>query len=352
MLTEQQQQIPEQPPVMSAADILSSLAPQAAEAAPEGGDAAPQLVGGVPVDQFLGAAKEVFGDVDSIDALKGRFQEAGRLPELQAELARLQAQVAVDPFHSPLSRTFDQKLKEGLTGEALRSFVELSLLNVDELSPVDAIRRHYTLSKPGFTPDEINALIQRDLGFDPSETDELSAMQTAQLKEKRGEAVAFLKQQQVPTENPEAVAAARQRQELVDRNMNVWKDVLPQLTPNTKMQFSIGEDAFEFAYQPSKEALDAARGMLQAAIQANPLAFEPNKGTAEKLQADMRAFLILADYENFSKALFNHAFSLATQQQAQRYSGNAAVIDRAVGQQQKTPGTQMSQQDVLNAINW
>lgn len=344
-LEQQQQQIPsalDQAPLMSADQILQSMSPGEA---PVADPAPPPVFGGIPAEQFLGAAKEFFGaEFQSPEELRQRFQSAGQLPELQTKLQEMQSQLNQPKYYSPLSEAFDQKIREGVDPNTLKQFVELSLLEVDKLEPVDAIRRHYALTKPGFTQEERDALIARELGFDPTgEHDQLSALDTATLKERSSAAIEYLKQQQVSANNPAAVEAARQQQQLAANYTQVWNDVIPKLKPNTAFQFSVGEEKVGFEYQPSGEALEIARRAVQQEIQRNPLAYQPSQQNAEGLQKMMEQAVFLADLPRMLEALANHAYAEATKAAVARYSSNGAPINRQVGEPQIVPGQRVAQ---------
>ena len=327
-------QVQQQPDFLSPQDLINSLNPSEAPVTGNDQPAVPETIGGIPRDQFLGALKEVGVEVPDVNLLKEWQSASGQVGTLQKQVQEMEARLKLDPYHSPLSRSIDTMLREGKTAADIKSFVELATLQVDQLSPVDAITRHYALSKPGYTPEQIDALIERDLGFNPKSEEALTALQEVTLLEKKDAALAFLKQQQVSTENPEAVAAARAQQESAQRVVETWNAVIPSLKPNFKTEFAAGENKVEFEFQPSSEALEFARKAIAQEVAANPLAYPPNTETAKALQSMMENMVIISDPQSYRNAVFQHAYAVATQEAAQRYSGNGAPLQRNNGQQQ------------------
>lgn len=335
---------------MTADQIIQSLNPSEA---PVQGTESPAVYGGIPADQFLGAAKEFFGaEIQSPDELRSRFQAAGQLPELQTQLRTAQDQLNQPKYFSPLSEAFDQKIREGADPDTLKQFVELSLLDVDKLNPVDAIRREIALAKPGYTQAERDALIERELGFNPESEDDLSALQSVTLKERSAAAIDYLKNQQVSASNPAAMEAARQQRETADSYVRVWNDVIPTLKPATTFEFSVGDSKVPFQYQPSSEALEIARRAVQHEIASNPLAYQPSEQTAQHLQQLMTQALYMADLPRLMESMANHYYAEATKAAMQRYSANNAPIDRPIGSPQvlPTPGVKTSQEQLFQML--
>lgn len=326
------------PEFQTAEQIINSLNPSEAQGQAAAPDAAVETIGGVSREQFLGALKEVGIEVPDVNVLKQRYEASGQVDSLRTQLQEFEAKSKISPYYSPLTESIDKMQREGKGVAEIKQFVELATLDLSSLSPVDAITRHYTLTKPGYTPDQINALIERDLGFDPTQEDELTSLQSATLKERQEVANTYLKAQQVQAENPEAVASARMQQETASRIVETWKGVIPTLKPNTSYNFTIGEEQIGFDFQPSSEALDIARNAVAQAISANPLGYIPNAENAKALQEMMEGALILADLPRFREALANHMHDVATKAAVQRYSGNGAPLNRNNGLPQVVPG--------------
>ena len=339
-----QQQTMEQP-VLSSQELLNGLS-QPSEAPVETPPA--PVEGEVSEADFLAQASRFLGsEFSSLSDIQTRIQAFGQMPTLQQELEQLRAQVAAPKFYSPLSESVDKMLREGTDADTVKQFVELSLIDVDKLDPLDRIRRQYALEKPGYTSEEREALIERDLGFDPKQQDELGILQTATLKERSEAAATFLKSRQVSAGNPEAVAAAQAREAQAQQYSNVWKEVLPSLAPETKYKFQVDDQEFDLGYQPSSEALATARKAIEMSIQANPLAFAPTQDMARSIQDSLTKAVILADLPRFMNALFQHGFSEATKAAAQKYGSNGAPLQQELGRQQTVPGAQATGQQAL-----
>jgi len=322
----------------TAEQIISSLNPSEAQGQGAAPDPVVETIGGVTREQFLGALKEVGIEVPDVNVLKQRYEASGQVDSLRTQLQEFEAKSKISPYYSPLTESIDRMQREGKGVAEIKQFVELATLDLASLSPVEAIKRHYTLTMPGYTPNEINALIADDLGFDPAEEGELTDLQSATLKRRQEVANIYLKQQQVQAENPEAVASARAQQETASRIVETWKNVIPTLKPNTSYEFTIGEEKIGFDFQPSSEALDIARNAVAQAISANPLGYIPNAENAKAFQEMMEGALILADLPRFRDALANHMYSVATQAAVQRHSGNGAPLNRNNGLPQVVPG--------------
>lgn len=328
-----------EPPQMTPDQLIQSLnggAP-AGDGAPPAGEL--DAIGGVPREQFFTALGEFTGGkVNNPDVFNQTLEAAGRAPELENKVRDYEARLAISPWHSDLSKRVDELLREGKAPREVMQFIELSDLKLDTIEPLDAIRRHYTLSKPGFTSEQRDALIQRDLGFDPDSGEDLTPLQQATLLEKKGEATAFLAQQQVSAQNPQAAEAARVQQERNQGVVETWTRVIPTLKSEQKWEFQVNpETKLDFAYQPSAGAAEAARQAVLETVRANPGSFPPTTETAQQLQGMYNQFLVMADFEALSNAMYADAYAKAQQAALQRVSGNGTVLERPNGGQQHIP---------------
>lgn len=323
--------------VLSSEELIQSLQPSEAPVTEQGTPPADDKIGGIERAQLLGALKEIGVEVPDIDVLRTRYEAAGQVDSLRTQLQQLEAKSKLSPYHTPLSEAVDRMTREGKTPADIMKFVELSSLEVDKLDPIESIQRHYEMTKPGYTKEQVQALIARDLGFDPNGGEELSALETATLKERQEAANAFLKQQQASASNPEAVQQAQQRQQTAESYLETWNKVIPMLAPNADFKVKIEDQEIAFGYKPSSEALEAARKAIAETVAANPLAFPPSKDTAASLQEMMEQVLFIADRPRYLEAMANHYYSVATAEAAKRYSGNGAPLVRNNGSPQTVP---------------
>lgn len=306
--------------------------------APTEPEPAAEVVAGVPVDQFTKAISELSGGtVKDVETFKRVTQDVGQLTTLQARLQELEAKAALSPYHSPFTEKIDAMVREGRAIADVQKFVELNALDLKTLSPVDALRRQYALDRPGYTPEQLDGLIERDLGFDPTESD-LSNKQTGILREKTDQAIAALQGMQVATENPAAIQAAREAQERAHQVVSVWQQVLPQLPVDQKISVPMAEGVTtDLTFKPSAEAVNVARESVMAMVQQNPAAFPPTEETAKALSLMFNNFVSLADQARRDEAIARDAHARATQAALQRVSGNGAALNRPAGTQQTIP---------------
>lgn len=293
-------------------------------------------------DPFIAGLRTHFGEDASLETLKSKLEQANRLPTLEEQVRAYEAQKNISPFVNPLAERVNTMLKEGKSVGELADYFQLSAIDVSSLPATDAIRRQYALANPGVDPEIIEGMIERKLGFDPTEPDiELSRSQKAALYEMETEAKTFLKSKQISVEpNLEAVQAQQAEQAQMQRIVSTWEQTVPALEIDTTIKYPLDGDAEgSFVFQPSPEAVAMARQIMLQTITNNPSAYPPTRETAAKLQENMADFLFTIDRAKIITAVAKDAAAKATEAYMQRVSGNGAALNRPQGQRQNLPTT-------------
>ncbi len=299
---------------------------------------AAEAIGGIPREQFFTALTDFSGGaVKDHDTFTQTIQAAGRARELEQKVAELDGKLKLPKFHDSIAERVNSMRSAGHSTAEIRQFLELSDLDLTKIDPLEAIRRHYSLTKTGYTPDEIAAAIERDLGFDPSDTEtELSKMQKLNLKERSEAAVEALRAQQVSAENPEAVQRARQAQAVAEHTVKTWQQVLPGFSTDAKWVLPTTEnETAEVAYKPSPEAIEMARTSVMQIIANDPQGFPPNEQTAQTVAQLYQNLVFSADMDRALGTVHRNGYAKGREDAMKQYSGNGALLQRVVGQQQQ-----------------
>lgn len=327
---------------MTADQLIQSLQPVGEAPTEATTDQPVEAIADIPADKFFAGLDTLSGGtVKDRETFNRVIQDAGRIGDLQQRLNAMESQAKISPFATPMVERINNMQREGRSAADIAAFVQLSTLEVDKLPALDAIQRHYQMSKsgPGWTEDLIKGQIANDLGFD-LDTDEadLTIRQRARLHEKHEEAVAGLKKQQVSAENPEAVQAAQVVRQRHEQTVGGWKEVIPSLAAEHKITGKVADDVeTSLNYKPSPEAISAAQAMVLQTVASNPDAFPLNKQTAEQLQGLYQQFIALTDQARRDETLFRHAYAQGMEFAMQRSSGNGSAIQRPQAQQQTIP---------------
>lgn len=323
------------PPVDVASLIRagSGEVPAPAEPAP-----AAEAIGGIPREQFFTALTDFSGGaVKDHDTFTQTIQAAGRARELEQRVAELDGKLKLPKFHDSIAERVNSMRSAGHSTAEIRQFLELSDLDLTKIDPLEAIRRHYSLTKTGYTPDEINLLIEQDLGFDPNDTEtELTGRQKLNLKERSKEAIQALQAQQVSAENPEAVQRARQAQAVAEHTVKTWERVLPGFPAETKWSLPLDkEQTTELQFKPSPEAVELARAATMQDIANAPHNFPPVEETSQRIAQIYQNYLFLADMQSALETVSRNAYAKGVEFVMQKNSGNGAVLQRPMGVQQQ-----------------
>ena len=296
-------------------------------------------IAGIPKDQFYNALRAEFGEDATVEALKSSRKDAGRASQLEQKIREYEANAKISPYANPAVERINNLMKEGKGIQDVAKYLELSSLDLTTMQPIEAIRRHYALNQPGIPAELIDGLIENDLGFDPSDPEaELTSAQKASLWKKQQDAVSFLKDQQLSADNPQAVQAAQEQQQIAQRNVQTWSEVIPTMKLDQKFEFQVNDQVIELQYQPSAGAVEQARQMAIATIAGNPLAFPATREQSPIIKDMIDKFLLITDAEKIKDAIFKHAYATATEEVTQRLSGNKAALNRPQPQQQQIPG--------------
>lgn len=238
--------------------------PQVAEPV-AGGDspAAPAADDGAP--DFSVIEKITGGQVKSLEDWE-TFQSAKS--EVEAFKARVSALEAEKQQISPLALKINELAAKGI--EEVAKFVELQRLDVDSMSPLDALRTKTRLDHPELSPEEVDGLLQEKGYINP--LDDLTPGQAAKVKVDAKDAktylnslkvdLAQLRQPMVAAEDPNVVAQRA-------ATHAAWDTLAAASAGSDAVQVKIGDVTEQLTV--SKEAMAAGVTTAQQWAKANGL---------------------------------------------------------------------------------
>lgn len=301
-------------------DALSIVAPAQDAPAP-----APEKFGEVPADQFYQALETAIG-VKSLDDIKAAMEARQKLPELQTKLTEYEAKQAISPFANPLAEKINEAFKSGADLNTVERMIHLNKIDLQSVGDMDAIKIAKGLEKPGFTSEELDVLIERELGFNPAEYDPENAYHRVALRELSEKAKSTIQSQRVSFENPEEKAKMEAIQQQNARVVDAWsKTVLPSIAGATKVPISVKDEAngidYSFEFSPSSEAMQQAMQATIQTIQSNPSAFPLTQATAAEVQQLMTGFLMMFHGPKIMESIVRDAYAKATLELRTKMSG-------------------------------
>ena len=293
-------------------DALSIVAP-----APDQTPAPPpEKFGEVPADQFFQALESATG-VKSLDDIKAAMEARSRLPELQTKLTEYEAKQAISPFANPLSEKINEAFRSGADLNTVERMIYLNKIDLQSVGDMEAIKIAKGLEKPGFTSEELDVLIERELGFDPADYDADNARHRVALRELSERAKSVIQDQRVNFDNPEEKAKMEAISQQNARVVDAWgKTVLPSIAQATKVPISVKDEAngidYAFEFQPPADAMQQAMQATMQTIQSNPAAFPLNQATAGEVQQLVKGFLMMFHGDKIMESIARDAYAKAT----------------------------------------
>jgi hypothetical protein len=184
---------------------------------------------------------------------------------------------------------------------------------------VDAIKLAKGLEKPNYTAEELDVLIERELGFAPEDYDETNPAHRVAMRELADKARQAIQNERVSLENPEAIAKAAEAQRQQAVIVDGWATkVLPAMANDISIPFSMQDENQGI---PSKDQVNQAMQAAVATIQANPSAFPLQMDKVEDVRHLVKSFLLMFHGEDIMKSMARDAYAKATLALQQKVAG-------------------------------
>jgi hypothetical protein len=302
--------------------VAAITAPQGgSEQAPE----APQVFGEVPADKFHAALKAAAG-IDSLDDVRAGIEARSKLADYQTKLQEYEAKQAVSPFANPLIEKLNTVARNGADLNQIERLIQLNKVDVANVVDVDAIKLAKGLEKPNYTAEELDVLIERELGFSPEDYDETNPAHRVAMRELADKARQAIQNERVSLENPEAIAKAAEAQRQQAVIVDGWATkVLPAMANDISIPFSMQDENqgidYNFDFKPSKDQVNQAMQAAVATIQANPSAFPLQMEKVEDVRHLIKSFLLMFHGEDIMKSMARDAYAKATLALQQKVAG-------------------------------
>lgn len=292
------------------------------------------------------------GKVKSAEELSGIIERAGQLDSLQAKIQQMEAQSKLSPFANDFVKSANDFFKSGGTTDEYYRLLDLKRVEVDGMEPLDVIRRKYEFENPGFSPQEIDALIKKDIGNFEGEVKEeggqpvVDPIVSAEIRRQGNRAKDWLKQQQDSVATPAAALDRQTQQAQMQKMDEAWSTVtnfaLGEVN-NIELQFDGIEDQFSFPIPADfKNQLNEAVKMF--AMNAHregqlPLTSDGYESTIKPALQDWARRVVMMNYgPDIIKAAVAHATAATTKK----------VKTEAGGIPPKNPDTGQAQNGVIS----
>lgn len=302
----------------------------------------PQTIGDVPFEQFS-KALETFtgGALKNPNDLPNYLKAAQERDAYAAKVREFEAKQNVSPYASDLSKKVDEMLRSGAKVQEVQKFIEMQTWDVDNMSAADAYKRQLSLKYPGLAPDKIDLLVQDEFGLNVGEDEQPNPVALAKLERAGLDAKAFLQQQKVAAENPQALLQRQQAEQQATKLRQGWSQIVGKvsqdLARDIKQKLDGGEYSFQYKY--SKEALATATQMAVEQAVANRIPLDQNG--YQQVVDFVHTMATALDFQNLQTALLSDAFASAKMAAIKSTAGGPAPVARqatppANGQQKPT----------------
>lgn len=238
---------------------------------------------------------------------------------MRGEIEQYKAQQQISPFANDFVTKLNDLVKSGATPDHMIRFTQLQNVDLSKIEPKAAIKLEYQMKNPSLSADEIDELIDYDLGEVPDEQDDpvgyakATRIRDTKAKMRAEESKKYLdsyKADLANVKNPEV----EQRRALETG----WKQVMPSLSniEGIDVKVDLGKG---LTYELPGFKPELNEGQMQA-IQQNVL----NQLVAQGVKLDENGMAIAKQMTNFSiktlahdqllEAVIRDAWASATQE--------------------------------------
>jgi len=291
--------------------------------------APPATIGDVPFDQFTKALEaHTGGAIKNPNDITKYLQAAQERDAYAAKIRDFEAKQAISPYASDLVKKVDEMVRSGAKTTEVQRFIEMQSWDVEQMSPADAYKRQLSLKYPGLAPDKIELLVQDEFGLNVGEDEQPSPVALAKLERAGLDAKAFLQQQKVAAENPQAVLQRQQLEQQANQLRSGWSQIVGKvsqsLARDIKQKVDDGEYTFSYKYSP--EVLAQASQMAVEQAVANKIPLDQNG--YQQVMDFVHTMATALDFQNLQTALLSDAFASAKMAAIKSTAGGPAPVAR------------------------
>jgi hypothetical protein len=214
------------------------------------------------------------GRLKSLEDIPGILGNAEKLPSLQARLGELQAKLEESPWASPLAKEVNDFLAKGGTPEQLHQMLSFGKMDLSNMQDIDAIREKIRFEKPFLGPDEIDALVKKDVGRYWEEKDGEGNLiapdpaAKAELKLRGAEARKWLEEMAEKSKTPAQVVDsenARKQQEAIQTAFGKLTNHVASTLESVAMNVPVGgdKDPFQHNFKLTDDQRSAIAPLVQ-----------------------------------------------------------------------------------------
>lgn len=186
----------------------------------------PEKVGDWKLDEYNQILQKGLGEGYSYTRIKQLEEAEKRAQELEMSYKKI-----AERKLAPLAEKINDLYERGASDQEINHFLEMQKIDPAKMSNLDKLRMLVKSENPEFTPEEVDAILEEELGELPTDEENLSPKTSALLKKKAKEAEQKIADMKVRAGEPENVRKARE-QEAQMKNLHLaWEDAAPKLTP-------------------------------------------------------------------------------------------------------------------------
>ena len=368
-MSEQQQSV--RPDLLQAMGMTPPAAPQ--QTAPPASDATPAnppaQTPPAGEDPFSSKLSQITGGLiksdQDLQAFLPKIQEYDTLKTKASELEAAAAQSA--KFANDWVKGLNDLVASGADQSRITNFVTLSTLNIDQMSPLEAIAKKIGMEHPGMQQSHIDAYLLETYGYagdDEVKTLNESTMPPAMAAKLQMDATAarkFLSEQRVEMSKVDPSVMQPQKPAVDEQMLRVqadtaaatWAPVINAHSGVINFEVEASQDEgrpeYKFDFNPRPEVVQQAKEALMGEIRRNPGAYPANEQTATLLKQTLDMYVRLASQDDMLRAMFNDVFNSARQMAATKYAGR--VPSSATSQAQAQPVQQGGKPDIMSLVN-
>lgn len=276
------------------------------------------LYAGISESALLTALKErTGGKIQDFSML----EQLDELPTLRQRATELEDKAKLSPFANPIVEKLNELYNANVDNNTVQMFLEAQTLNIDGLSDKEKYVEYVVRSLPNLTKATAAEYYDEKFG----EEEDMTSTQKIEKARELMQATAFLKEQKLAAENPEAIRKQTEQREIYERNRAQWQQQVRNVSNQVKSigaAYKEADNEFSFGVTVAPQEIEALLPHVLKAVEQMPL----NQDTAEMAKSILEGYWLMANKDKALQTVHRDGYAKGYELGIKAAAGSAPTI--------------------------